>query len=434
MMASWQQRRQRKQRYQISLIFVILWLRCNALAPAFIFGIKRQSTSEIFSSNNNNNDSWLESLKARQQEIDKQQDLIEKKWISADCVSTIPISFPAWVRRLAVDEYPLVAAGSHTGNIYVANMETGTSIAQSFGQENEIPLGGQEEMMRILFSGCDGGGTLAIALRKTLICSASRQGSVQLWRVDNTQAELISQGSLQALQGVLVTCIQLDDDYLWVGTADGRLQAYALSSSDVPLALQTQPELEWNLASPILSLSLCPEIGYGVVSTAKGSVQLFSMEDDDEMVTEWVPPIDSKPLSTVYIISTTLVPYKNGGYAIVCGCNNGSIHLQRLNYQNGMFDTNKMAATNSKTSSIFQSRHAGPVKCLVSPTPGLMLSGGQDGTVRVWYISESEDELHFQYQFAGYKVWLGTLWTDGLRIVSDGADNSIIVHDFSKSV
>ena len=33
----------------------------------------------------------------------------------------------------------------------------------------------------------------------------------------------------------------------------------------------------------------------------------------------------------------------------------------------------------------------------------------------------------------GYKVWLGSASTsgDGLRLVSDGSDNTIIVHDFS---
>jgi WD40 repeat protein len=50
-----------------------------------------------------------------------------------------------------------------------------------------------------------------------------------------------------------------------------------------------------------------------------------------------------------------------------------------------------------------------------------------DGTLRIWDLSLEK----FVYQFVGYKVWLGSVWTDGDRIVSDGADNTLIVHDFS---
>jgi hypothetical protein len=32
---------------------------------------------------------------------------------------------------------------------------------------------------------------------------------------------------------------------------------------------------------------------------------------------------------------------------------------------------------------------------------------------------------------AGYKVWLGSVCCDGRRLVSDGRDNCILVHDFS---
>ena len=36
------------------------------------------------------------------------------------------------------------------------------------------------------------------------------------------------------------------------------------------------------------------------------------------------------------------------------------------------------------------------------------------------------------YGLAGYKVWLGSICSDGRRLVSDGADNKIIIHDFSQ--
>jgi WD40 repeat protein len=373
----------------------------------------------------------MASLRARQLELDKQQEVLDYNWRNSKCESTMPLSFPDWVRRLDVGDYPIAAIGSSSGNVFCANLETGKAIARTKNQEDEVELDGQEELMRTLFSSYDGGGTLAIAMHKMLICSSSRQGSVQIWRLDPNETELISQGSIQALQGVIVTCLELDDDYLWVGTADGRLQAYPHQSSEMPLALQTKPAMEWNLGSTILSLSLCPEMGHGVASTAKGTVELFSMEDDDAVVAQWKPPLGSndRQSSNCYILSCILVPYKDerGGYAMVCGCNDGCIYMQPLNYENGMFVDDDLILKSAGRQ--LQPRHSGVVKCLATPVPGVMLSGGQDGSLRVWNISENDS--HYLYQFIGYKVWLGTLWTDGSRVVSDGADNSIIVHDFS---
>ena len=58
-------------------------------------------------------------------------------------------------------------------------------------------------------------------------------------------------------------------------------------------------------------------------------------------------------------------------------------------------------------------------------------------------VEEVEEEAQFDsiggidkrprclYALTGFKVWLGSIFTDGKKLVSDGADNSIVVHDFS---
>jgi WD40 repeat protein len=134
--------------------------------------------------------------------------------------------------------------------------------------------------------------------------------------------------------------------------------------------------------------------------------------------------------SNVYILSAIMVPYKDEkGYTLACGCNDGSIYLQPLRYENGMLNESKLLAEqDASPGKSLQPCHSGPVKCLATPAPGLLLSGGQDGSLRVWNVSA--EDSHFLYQFVGYKVWLGTLWTDGRRIISDGADNTVILHDF----
>ena len=64
---------------------------------------------------------------------------------------------------------------------------------------------------------------------------------------------------------------------------------------------------------------------------------------------------------------------------MICGCNDGSIFLQSVNYDNGMLVDD--GAIIKSTGRQLQPRHSGLVKGLATtPVPGVMLSGGQDGS------------------------------------------------------
>ena len=289
-----------------------------------------------------------------------------------------------------------------------------------------------QDILSLLFNGFDGGGTLAISMHKSLICSSARQGSVQVWVLDNggggdAQLQIMPQGTMKALEGTVVTCLELDDEYLWVGTADGRVQAYSYSSSTMPLTLQTKPELEWSFdGNAILSLSLTPNLGYGVVCTSNNDVHMFSMDDDDEEdVFSWKPQRLTMN-GFDHAQTATLVESSQGGAALVCGTKDGALIVQHVdletNYEPKMIEHDY----------VMQPQHTGPIQCLTSPTPGLLITGGQDGCIRMWNVGE--DETYYLYQFIGYKVWLGSMWTDGKRLLSDGADNTIVLHDFSNQI
>lgn len=45
----------------------------------------------------------------------------------------------------------------------------------------------------------------------------------------------------------------------------------------------------------------------------------------------------------------------------------------------------------------------------------IIITAGIDGSIRVWDLSIKKN----LYQFLGYKVWIGSVWTDGVRIVTD---------------
>ena len=375
---------------------------------------------------------WMEELRAREHEVAQQEREIQTKWKKANCSSAVSAVLPDWVRRIDVGNYPLAALGSAQGTIYVASLETGEIIAQSDqeSQETRYPKKTPEkleETLRLLYGSYDGGGTVAVAFSGTLVCEAQRDGGVHLWRLDTKSKRLVSQGYMKALEGVLVTCLHLEEDYLYVGRADGKLQAFPLDDH-LPLALETDPDWEWNVDSTILSFSLSQDIGCGVVTTAKGSVELLDLEDDEHPIGSFYPPFDSseRKSSNAHPLCATI--FRNDTlrkrYSIACGGNDGSLFVQSLEMSNANeVDCNRPFLHPLRK---LRPRHFGPVKCMASPAPGLLVSGGQDGTMRVWNVEDQS----CMYQFVGYKVWLGSLWTDGTRIVSDGSDNTVIVHDF----
>jgi WD40 repeat protein len=415
---------------------------------------KASSSSDADNSNSNNDDDdisskstdsdWMKKLLARQLELDRQTNELTRHWRKADCKSGVSLVLPNWVRRLDVD-YPLTACGSASETIYIANLETGEVLASSDNEFQDDEFVDKEEeldddstpenleqTLRLLYGAYDGGGTIAIAISGTLICQSKRKGGVELWRLDPTapeQKRLISQGSMRALEGVLVTCLHIDEDNLWVATADGRIQAYPLDG-ELPLALTSKPDLEWKVGTTIVSMSICAQVGCGVVSTSAGNIQLFSLEQDGDTLASFYPPFDSmqRRSSNVHALCATIVSHtknsKHGSFSIACGGNDGSLFVQPLQMlADGEVD---IANAFPNFPRPMGPRHLAPLKCIASPAPGLLVSGGQDGTVRVWDIEAGK----CLYQFVGYKVWLGSLWTDGVRLVTDGADNTVILHNF----
>lgn len=367
-----------------------------SLAAAFVpQKASIHNRAPLFSSFGDNE--LAQALKARQQELQTQEDGRYENWKTAKCESSIPIALPDWVRRIALD-YPLVAAGSSSGTLFVAHAETGDILAQSETQEVE-ELEGIESVIRILYGPYDGGGTISVAIAGDLIVSAGRQGSVQIHRYDKSSKILLSQGSIKALEGVLVTCLELDEDYAWIGTADGRVLAYPHSDALKPLSLQSEPAKEFNVgSSAILSLSLEPSIGYGVFTTAQGSVELFSMEDDNRIIASWYPPFDSgatRQSRNTYPLTAAIVATKDeSSYRMACGASDGSLYLHPLKWIDGDLDILHPLDGDAVECA---PRHQGALKCLTSPKPGLLISGGQDGAIRMWNVSDAI----CQYQFMG---------------------------------
>jgi hypothetical protein len=172
--------------------------------------------------NNNNNDGDLfASLKARQStlEIEKQrieiqqsqileEERVEKErlqynWNEANCLSTVRLTLNDYVRRIAIDLYPLVVCGSARGNLYLGDLEDGEEIdcienVHASGMDGAellssldtpIPYG-LSNCLQALYDGHDGNGPLAIAIKKDLVVSSGREGGIHACTVIGKEVEV----------------------------------------------------------------------------------------------------------------------------------------------------------------------------------------------------------------------------------------------------
>ena len=260
----------------------------------------------------------------------------------------------------------------------------------------------------------------------------------------------------------------------------------------------------------LLDISIAEDLGLGLCATASGSIVLFKVPNIDSELNFDNKLNDPLVISTirdilrpnVHMRSVLLV--SSGNYlndessmrqqskekangdhmegnsekwSIICGGGDGSLYRISLNVESG----NKKSANKFPSSESYDGKnnseksecqinlakpfalvqgqsftneklrpsHTGPVMCLVSPAPGVFLSGAQDGTIRIWDCTldasfkslsrrkPKDKEGHdfsipkCRYALFGYKLWLGSICTDGLSFISDGRDNTIIMRDFT---
>lgn len=442
----------------------------------------------------------------------KEEDVISlSNWKNAQCTSTIRLALSDWIRRIAVESYPLAVCGSADGSIYLADLENGEELdcvrnahlAQSDGLLTDLEgrhedLDGEESIdtsmtadaMQQLYGMYDGGGVISIAVHKDIVVSSGREGGVRIFSINGEEEtafkgsrgavsrsfklKLFSEGMLQGLDTTLVTSMAFDDNgTLWIGGYDGVLRGYEYDNKEVPLVKQSRPMFEMDTGSKILNISVNNKIGCGVAATSSGKVFLFSTEDG-EILAQWKPFGQWNPFQKAsdgrwkreYARSAIIVQnnranresdVKDAIWSVVCGGSEGTMYQRSLNIDSMGYVSEKMPfIRNDLPVGRMQPTHSGPVVALASPSDGLLVSGSQDGTIRVWDCSheltkeeedlmslEEEDDVGYDsergkdrrprclYALTGYKAWLGSVFTNENKLVSDGADNTIVVHDFS---
>ncbi len=345
--------------------------------------------------------------------------------------------------------------------------------------------------MEKLYGKIDGGGVVSVAISGDIVASAGREGGVRLWKFERSrplppvksqdkkeerglgqdsalgklsqlagnaakgknsdrsefknindvvEGKLIPLGTLKGLEKTIVTCLKFDSKQrLWASAYDGRTRAYDVSKCNDSKFRNSplKPIFQSDFTDSVLDMHLCEELNVGACATADGGVALFSLKTGTF--------ICGIMLFDVAARSVLILKQADGSYAVLCGGSNGAIHHipLKVDLETKRVDEDNPFDVLESTDTAMTPKHTGPVLCLASQnegiTKGMFISGGQDGTVRVWNsktdavgTNQQRQAAKCIYALTGYKLWLGSICTDGQRIVSDGGENSIIVRDFSK--
>ena len=284
----------------------------------------RQAYISSASSSKSKRPSSLQQAQQQLQQDDDESHLTN--WKEAVCVSTVRLSLGNWVRRMAIDTYPLAICGSASGNLYLANLQRGeeldclmqlhaaqaanTDNAGGDGDDSSSSPANIEEALTCLYGKMDGGGVIAIAIKDDLIVSAGREGGVHVSTISGQEEEfykgsqggtsrqtkltLERKGKIRGLEemgdstaGVLITSLAFDGTgTLWAGGFDGIIRGYDYEEKCAdgrPLPLH-----EVHCGSGIVSVSVNDDIGCGVASTVEDGIILFSLEDG-EIIGRWNP-------------------------------------------------------------------------------------------------------------------------------------------------
>ena len=373
-----------------------------------------------------------------------------------------------WVRRVDIGQYPRVVCGSAHGSIFVADVEAkkilgeARSVHYSHHSDNYVNCL-DEQLRQCIYGEYDGGGVLDVAMfGRSLIASSGREGGVKIFKFHND--ELIYQGDVQALirrmpgaLPVIVTCMKFDSlGRLYLGCSDGFLRIVSfpmglisaedgLGSEDLDVTIIHPNENREGPPSPILSLDISEELGMIATAHTNGDVCIYSItEQDNGMTLGDLSGVWNPFTSRTYARSIAFVSMEKRGtpkHGVVVGGGNGQIWINDIDsFFSSSNNTPSLSFANKNAAKV-QPDHTGPVISLASRPGGIFVSVGHDGLLRVtdaWLGREDiksslMQEVSPLYGIGGgLKVWVGSVCIDeeGKRLISDGFDDAVVVHDF----
>ena len=417
---------------------------CSQNYKKQFFALEALSDKEENGNNENTrsseDDALFESLRKRQSEIQDEVDEIKNRWRTSDFLTTVPLQLDDWVRRITLSRWPIAALGTAGGSIRVADLSTGELLASAMNVHAQT--GGDAEFLETMYGDYDGGGVLAVTMLNNVLVSAGREGGIKIWIFDSEQKKLIPQGEVPSLDGIQVSALSLtpDENYdgltLWVGSFDKKLRRYDIDCSSSPksLTIKKPSTLEFN--TDIVCMSINTEIGLCVCGLADGSIKFISISTS-QILSTW-KPYENECARSVAIIEGIDEDNENDDQCyVVCGGGDGRMYFRKLAISTDGEISRSPFFEPEQTPKEILPPHGGPVVSIASRKGGIFVTGAHDGSLRIWDFANpniTKPQPRALYNLMGYKVWLGSICIDGegLRLFSDGCDNSIVLHDFSQ--
>ena len=343
---------------------------------------------------------------------------------------------------------------------------------QSSRHNAESVDGLDERLKAYIYGEYDGGGVLAVAMHNNLVASSGREGGVKLFQLID-EGELKFVGDVPSLRrplpGVtptLVTCLKFDSTgRLFMGGADGLLMMaeFADDAQNMEVAVISSPkQLEYGQApSSVLSLDVSEELDMVASAHANGNVCVYSTTYHDNegksstsssgsiktdcLLGVWNPFAD-----TNNACHARSVAFVSGGeeqdqqqqqqtgdhdeskWSIVVGGGNRNLWMQEIHPSHKLSPESTTARPLFKENTMQQIKpsHQGPVLSMASRPGGILGSTSHDGMLRMSQLWPVPKPL---YGLGGHKAWIGNVCIDreGKRLLSDGRDDIVVVHDFS---
>ena len=356
-----------------------------------------------------------------------------------------------WVRRVDIGQYPRVACGSAHGSIFIADVNAKEILAEArgvhFSQHSDDHVNCLDEQLRqYIYGDYDGGGVLDVSMfGKRLVASAGREGGVKIFRLLENNCELKYEGDIPAfvrkMPGtlpIIATCMKFDlAGRLYVGSSDGLLRIVTFSKSFItsdaeldPNEIQVTviPMMRERQQSPILALDISEDLGLVATAHSSGDACVHSIiEQENGTIKTEVAGI-WKAIVGSHARSVSFVSWVRGSrHGVVVGGGNGELWVSDLDTE----PTEKTSVVKDSAQKV-EPDHQGPVISLVSRPGGIIASVSHDGQLRLTHAWLGRKGSCPLYAIVGLKVWVGSVCIDeeGKRLVSDGFDDVVVVHDF----
>ncbi|KAJ1622931.1 WD40-repeat-containing domain protein [Pavlovales sp. CCMP2436] len=377
-------------------------------------------------------------LRERRSQLSDEGSARSLRWREGNCRTTISFICDDWVRRLAMGDWPLAAMGTASGHVIVGDLDTGATLAMATLVHPDY-LDSTSSSMAVL-SEHDGGGVTAIDMRGRTVVSGGRDGHARVWRFESDPTAAASGGvggsagfklrEMAALPcgGVISALVLTEAGAVWAAALDGSLrrfdppteQAEAAATRGVGVGVGAWiPGLALALAAAPLCAAVDEARDLVACGLADGSVALL-VASNGTMIARWNAHGGSRARSVAFAHDS-----------VWSGGADGTVRRRFLNAAVLSPGGGASAFDASRPIESLGPAHDGAVVGLVGRSDGLLVSGALDGSLRVWDVAPVEGSPKCLYGLLGYKVWLGSVATDDVRLIADGSDNCIIVHDFN---